>query len=198
MADDLEETRTKEDRPGLFDDGDHTEEKGNARLKGELTDPNESDQLFSEVGERVQEMAGNDDPRSRDVREQEQAALPNDNLVADRFDQEPPRGNENIASPQTAQSSESAPDIAGGANDNQPLVPDDAFQETPLPLRGVPVTGAAPAPQNETSPYQGQDSELPFGEDDKVRNWTTGVGEQQGGYAGGNTTVGGETDSLTE
>jgi hypothetical protein len=84
------------------------------------------------------------------------------------------------------------PDSVDDTQD-QPLVPDNAFSSTPTPETPAPITSTAPAPQNETSPYQGETETMPFTEGDKIRGWTTGLGEERGGEPLGNTTTGGET-----
>lgn len=173
-----------EQQPGIFDNGDQTDQEPNKRERGDLTDSTESRQLYSEVGERVQELAGNQNPTGGDIPKQENSAPRNENLVAERFSQDTPR---NGANEMTSQRMERRPlprDTGqpgqSSGIDDQPLVPDDAFEQTPLPLDRAPITGSAPAPDNETPPYRGESDTMPFGEGDEIRNWTTGLGEQQG------------------
>lgn len=82
--------------------------------------------------------------------------------------------------------------------DDEIVIPPEIIANPQLPQEGIPVTPVAPAPNNETAPYEGEDGSMPFGDDDEVRDRNTGVGEQQGGYPGGSTTTGGKTSSLTE
>lgn len=182
-----------EQHAGMFEQGDHTPEK--ERERGNLTDTNESRQVYAQVGDRLQEMAGNaeQDSEKRGTGE----APPNENLIAERFD----------TISETPGSTRDTRNLGGGiapgnqpeeVTDEQPLVPDNAFSRGETPTGTTQITSMSPGPGNETAPYQGETQTMPFTEGDENRGWTSGQGEDSGAKEPEDTTTGERTGLLTK
>ncbi|HZQ09521.1 MAG TPA: hypothetical protein VFD70_23290 [Anaerolineae bacterium] len=133
------------------------------------SDAREAGELYSAVGERVYEVAGTERPIENDKKR---------NRGASKGRLRAKQKNRN----------------RGALDKDQPLVPDGAFSGT----RRIKTPEAVTQNQDEVAPYREHDGSVLFGEGDKIRHWTTGLGEQEAGEPTGRTTTGGETTTMSD
>ncbi len=124
------------------------------------TEASDAGELYSELGERVYEVAGTEEPIDVDT-------------------------NRNRSKRKGQPRAKRAARQQDAATSEPTVVPDGAFSGT----REIKTPEAMVENQDETAPYQEPKGSAPFDEGDKVRDWTTGVGEQEDGEPTGCTTT---------